>query len=104
MRTHAMQCIACMSTHYIWCMYLETYLYNVLMSLLGALESLLPYETGRQRHVVAVIAAINVLHKLFSTSMTPIVLARTLGLQATNSFNPVKVILFVKLLKLHMNY
>jgi len=56
----------------------------------GCLESLLAYETERQRHTVAVMGVINVLHQLFSTSALPVVLARTLGLQATDSLKPVK--------------
>lgn len=56
----------------------------------GCLEELLSYETDRQRHVVAVVGATTGLHHLYSTSATPLVLLRTLGLHATNNFNPVK--------------
>lgn len=59
----------------------------------GSIETLLPYETDRQRHVLSVIAAINSLHKLFSTTMTPVVFARTLGLHATNAISPIKNLL-----------
>jgi len=57
---------------------------------LGSLEELLPYESERQRHVVAVMGAITGLHQLFSTDATPLVILRTLGLHATNNVHPVK--------------
>jgi len=57
---------------------------------LGSLEELLPYETERQRHVVAVMGAVTGLHHLFSTDVTPLVLLRTVGLNATNNVFPVK--------------
>ena len=56
----------------------------------GCLEELLPYETERQRHVVAVVGAITGLHQLFTTSVPPVVLLRTLGMHATNNLYPVK--------------
>jgi len=57
---------------------------------IGCLEELLPYETERQRHVMAVVGAITGLHNLFSTSTAPLVLLRTLGLHLTNNISPVK--------------
>ncbi|NXV98490.1 COQ6 monooxygenase, partial [Calonectris borealis] len=58
---------------------------------LGSLKHLLKFETERQRHNVSLIAAIDVLKRLYSTRLPPLVLLRTWGLQATNALPPVKV-------------
>ncbi|XP_077300188.1 ubiquinone biosynthesis protein COQ6, mitochondrial [Arctopsyche grandis] len=57
---------------------------------IGDKSHLLNYETQRQRHVVPTSAAIDALHKLYTTDATPIVLLRSLGLQVTHAVNPVK--------------
>ncbi|KAJ7344982.1 hypothetical protein JRQ81_000932 [Phrynocephalus forsythii] len=57
---------------------------------LGSLKPLLQYEAERQRHNVSLMAAIDLLKRLYSTSATPFVLLRTWGLQATNAVPPVK--------------
>uniref|UniRef100_A0A8B9I4Y3 Ubiquinone biosynthesis monooxygenase COQ6, mitochondrial n=1 Tax=Anser brachyrhynchus TaxID=132585 RepID=A0A8B9I4Y3_9AVES len=57
---------------------------------LGSLKHLLKFETERQRHNVSLIAAIDMLKRLYSTSLAPLVLLRTWGLQATNALPPVK--------------
>ncbi|XP_055648735.1 ubiquinone biosynthesis monooxygenase COQ6, mitochondrial isoform X2 [Falco biarmicus] len=57
---------------------------------LGSLRHLLKFETERQRHNVSLIAAIDVLKRLYSTRLTPLVLLRTWGLQATNALPLVK--------------
>jgi len=57
---------------------------------LGSLDHLLKYETERQRKVLPVIAAISGLNLLFSTTNSPVVFARSAGLQATNSIAPLK--------------
>uniref|UniRef100_A0A8V0XSY8 Ubiquinone biosynthesis monooxygenase COQ6, mitochondrial n=1 Tax=Gallus gallus TaxID=9031 RepID=A0A8V0XSY8_CHICK len=57
---------------------------------LGSLKHLLRFETERQRHNVSLIAAIDLLKRLYSTSLSPLVLLRTWGLQATNALPPVK--------------
>ncbi|OXB66818.1 hypothetical protein ASZ78_003520 [Callipepla squamata] len=57
---------------------------------LGSLKHLLRFETERQRHNVSLIAAIDLLKRLYSTSLVPLVLLRTWGLQATNALPPVK--------------
>lgn len=49
------------------------------------------YETDRQRHNTALLAATDLLKRLYSTSATPLVLLRTWGLQATNAVSPLKV-------------
>lgn len=49
------------------------------------------YETERQRHIVPVMATVDSLNRLYTSSFAPFILARTLGLQAVNSVNPVKV-------------
>ncbi|NWU98322.1 COQ6 monooxygenase, partial [Upupa epops] len=58
---------------------------------LGSLKHLLKFETERQRHNVSLIAAVDVLKRLYSTKLAPLVLLRTWGLQATNALPPVKV-------------
>uniref|UniRef100_A0A6J0UQC2 Ubiquinone biosynthesis monooxygenase COQ6, mitochondrial n=2 Tax=Pogona vitticeps TaxID=103695 RepID=A0A6J0UQC2_9SAUR len=57
---------------------------------LGSLKHLLQYEGERQRHNVSLMAAIDLLKRLYSTSVIPFVLLRTWGLQATNAIPPVK--------------
>lgn len=57
---------------------------------LGATRHLLEYETERQRHNLPMMAAIDILKRLYSTKMAPFVLLRTLGLQATSAVPPLK--------------
>ncbi|XP_066044575.1 ubiquinone biosynthesis monooxygenase COQ6, mitochondrial isoform X3 [Chamaea fasciata] len=57
---------------------------------LGSLKHLLKFETERQRHNVSLIAATDVLKRLYSTTLAPLVLLRTWGLQATNALPPLK--------------
>lgn len=52
---------------------------------LGDMQHLLEYETERQRHNLPMITAIDLLKRLYSVNNIPIVLMRSLGLQATNS-------------------
>lgn len=61
------------------------------LSLPGSLKHLLKFETERQRHNVSFIAATDVLKRLYSTRLAPLVLLRTWGLQATNALPPLKV-------------
>uniref|UniRef100_A0A8V0XLM5 Ubiquinone biosynthesis monooxygenase COQ6, mitochondrial n=1 Tax=Gallus gallus TaxID=9031 RepID=A0A8V0XLM5_CHICK len=63
---------------------------------LGSLKHLLRFETERQRHNVSLIAAIDLLKRLYSTSLSPLVLLRTWGLQATNALPPVKFFFLLK--------
>uniref|UniRef100_A0A8C9U188 Ubiquinone biosynthesis monooxygenase COQ6, mitochondrial n=1 Tax=Scleropages formosus TaxID=113540 RepID=A0A8C9U188_SCLFO len=58
---------------------------------LGAMQHLLEYETERQRHNLPMMAAIDLMKRLYSTNAAPVVLLRTLGLQATNAVPPLKV-------------
>ncbi|KAJ8793829.1 hypothetical protein J1605_019250 [Eschrichtius robustus] len=58
---------------------------------LGSMNHLTAYETDRQRHNTALLAATDLLKRLYSTSATPLVLLRTWGLQATNAVSPLKV-------------
>nr|XP_061824769.1 ubiquinone biosynthesis monooxygenase COQ6, mitochondrial-like isoform X2 [Nerophis lumbriciformis] len=51
---------------------------------LGAIQHLLEYETERQRHNLPMMAAIDLMKRLYSTDAALVVLLRTLGLQATN--------------------
>ncbi|KAM7020036.1 ubiquinone biosynthesis monooxygenase COQ6, mitochondrial [Melospiza melodia melodia] len=57
---------------------------------LGSLKHLLKFETERQRHNVSLLAATDMLKRLYSTTLAPLVLLRTWGLQATNALPPVK--------------
>nr|XP_055028428.1 ubiquinone biosynthesis monooxygenase COQ6, mitochondrial [Misgurnus anguillicaudatus] len=57
---------------------------------IGAMQHLLEYETERQRHNLPMMAAIDLMKKLYSTNAAPVVLLRTFGLQATNILPPLK--------------
>jgi len=57
----------------------------------GWIDHLAEYESERQRHVIAIMAGIDGLKRLYSTNFTPLVLARSLGLSAVNALSPVKV-------------
>jgi len=57
---------------------------------LGHRSYLLEYETERQRHNVPTMFSIDSMHRLYTTTFTPVVLARSLGLQITDSIGPVK--------------
>lgn len=62
-----------------------------LFFVIGVLQNLINYETERQRHVVAVIAAINSLNFIFSSELSSVAFARLFGLGFTNSLIPLKV-------------
>lgn len=49
------------------------------------------YESERQKHNVPTMLTVEGLHRLYNTEFTPIVLLRSLGLQATHALNPLKV-------------
>lgn len=49
------------------------------------------YETERQRHNIPTMLAVEGLHRLYNTEFLPLVLLRSLGLQATHAINPLKV-------------
>jgi len=57
---------------------------------LGHHEYLCQYETERQRHNLLTMAGVDSLQKLYCTDNIPLVLARSLGLMATNMAQPVK--------------
>uniref|UniRef100_A0A3P8UDK9 Ubiquinone biosynthesis monooxygenase COQ6, mitochondrial n=1 Tax=Cynoglossus semilaevis TaxID=244447 RepID=A0A3P8UDK9_CYNSE len=57
---------------------------------LGAIQHLLEYETDRQRHNLPMMAAIDLMKRLYSTNSAPVVLLRTFGLQATNMLPTLK--------------
>ena len=69
----------------------DTLYQQVCFSISGSLQPLLEYETLRQRHIIPTLAGIDALYRLYRTSWTPMVLARSLGLQVTNSLTPLKV-------------
>lgn len=56
----------------------------------GSISGLTDYETQRQRHVVPIMMVIDALKRLYSTTNPAAVLARSLGLQATNALKPLK--------------
>uniref|UniRef100_A0A673XER5 Ubiquinone biosynthesis monooxygenase COQ6, mitochondrial n=1 Tax=Salmo trutta TaxID=8032 RepID=A0A673XER5_SALTR len=57
---------------------------------LGAMQHLLEYETERQRHNLPMMAAIDLMKRLYSTNAAPMVVLRTFGLQATNTLPAMK--------------
>lgn len=57
----------------------------------GAIQHLLEYETERQRHNLPMMAAIDLMKRLYSTNVAPVVLLRSFGLQATNMIPTLKV-------------
>ncbi|XP_075050691.1 ubiquinone biosynthesis monooxygenase COQ6, mitochondrial [Mixophyes fleayi] len=57
---------------------------------LGSTTHLLEYETERQRQNLPLMAAIDMLKRLYNTNQPSIVLFRTLGLQATNAVPQLK--------------
>ncbi|KAF7201877.1 ubiquinone biosynthesis monooxygenase COQ6, mitochondrial [Nothobranchius furzeri] len=57
---------------------------------LGAIQHLLEYETERQRHNLPMMAAIDLMKRLYSTNAAFVVLLRTFGLQATNMLPALK--------------
>lgn len=57
----------------------------------GAIHHLLEYETERQRHNLPMMTAIDLMKRLYSTNVAPVVLLRTFGLQATNMLPSLKV-------------
>ena len=67
-------------------LYLYTHSY-----ILGSLVYLAEYETERQRSVLPVLGVIDGLQRLYSTSFTPLVILRSLGLQTVQSLHFLKV-------------
>jgi ubiquinone biosynthesis monooxygenase Coq6 len=59
--------------------------------ILGSLIYLAEYETQRQRSVLPVLGVIDGLQRLYSTSFTPLVILRSLGLQTVQSLHFLKV-------------
>ncbi|XP_053552671.1 ubiquinone biosynthesis monooxygenase COQ6, mitochondrial isoform X1 [Bombina bombina] len=57
---------------------------------LGWTSHLLEYETERQRHNLPLLISIDLLKRLYSTKQPPVILLRSLGLQATNAMSPIK--------------
>ena len=57
---------------------------------IGSLSYLRDYQTGRQRHNVAVMATIHGLHHLYSTTWTPIVMLRSIGFSVLDAVPAVK--------------
>lgn len=64
-------------------------LYGMIIS--GDVTNLLEYETERQRSVVPMMVATDLLNRLFSTSSSLPTAARTAGLLAVNAAIPLKV-------------
>uniref|UniRef100_UPI00398EC9E1 ubiquinone biosynthesis monooxygenase COQ6, mitochondrial n=1 Tax=Pristiophorus japonicus TaxID=55135 RepID=UPI00398EC9E1 len=57
---------------------------------LGSTQHLNAFETDRQRHNLPIMAAIDLLKRLYSTKSAPVVLLRSLGLNMTNTVVPIK--------------
>lgn len=57
---------------------------------IGDERELYEYEKSRQWHNVRTMASIDGLQRLYSTTLTPLVLARSLGLSTVNALNPLK--------------
>ena len=57
----------------------------------GSPRCLQQYETARQRENLAVMGAVDALHRLYSSKLPPIVLLRAIGLSAVNTLAPLKV-------------
>uniref|UniRef100_A0A8C1X013 Ubiquinone biosynthesis monooxygenase COQ6, mitochondrial n=1 Tax=Cyprinus carpio TaxID=7962 RepID=A0A8C1X013_CYPCA len=55
-----------------------------------SMQHLLEFETERQRHNLPMMAAVDLMKRLYSTNAAPVVLLRTFGLQATNALPPLK--------------
>lgn len=66
-------------------------LHNSVLCCAGAMQHLLEYETERQRHNLPMMAAIDLMKRLYSTNAAPMVVLRTFGLQATNTLPAMKV-------------
>ena len=62
-------------------------------AVLGQQELLCRYETERQRHNLPTMLGVDALQRLYSSQATPVVLARSLGLMATDAVNPVKTLI-----------
>lgn len=58
---------------------------------LNDLEILNKYETQQLRHNVPIMLGIHGLQRLYGTDVAPVVLARSLGLQITQTLTPLKV-------------
>ncbi|KAJ8960298.1 hypothetical protein NQ318_004024 [Aromia moschata] len=59
-------------------------------SVVDDLNYLKDYETERQRHNITTMLAVEGLHRLYNSDFTPLVVLRSLGLQATQALNPLK--------------
>ena len=62
-------------------------------AVLGQQELLCRYETERQRHNLPTMLGVDALQRLYSSQATPVILARSLGLMATDAVNPVKTLI-----------
>lgn len=60
--------------------------------MLNNLNHLLEYEQQRLKHNVAIMLGVHGIQRLYNTDLTPVVLARSLGLQFTQQMAPLKVI------------
>lgn len=63
----------------------------VLLYSTGNVSFLRDYESERQKYNVGMMAVVEGMYRLYRTDLTPIVLLRSLGLQATDVFYPIKV-------------
>lgn len=61
--------------------------------MLNDLRTLCEYERDRLKHNVAIMLGVHGLQRLYNTNLSPIVLARSIGLQITQQMPPLKVML-----------
>lgn len=64
-------------------------------SQLNDLNYLLDYEQNRLKHNVGIMLGVHGIQRLYNTDLTPIVLARSIGLQITQQMAPVKVVYYI---------
>lgn len=60
-------------------------------ALLSDLNHLRDYEQQRLKHNVGIMLAVHGLQRIYNTDLSPIVLARSIGLQITQQMSPLKV-------------
>lgn len=62
------------------------------MNVVGDMAYLRTYESDRLKHNVPIMLGIHGIQKMYSTDFSPVVLARSVGLQLANTITPLKVI------------
>lgn len=68
---------------------------NTYLSSAGSRTALLPYTRARWFENHKILSAIDKLHKLYSTTLPPVVWARSVGLEVINELDTVKAALMI---------